>query len=53
MTIKKMELIDRDQLVEALSQQDCITLEKVNDVVYSLPIVAVATPKFDVEIVIF
>ena len=53
MTIKKIELIDRDQLVEALSRQDYITQETINDVIYSLPVVAVATPKFDVEIMIF
>lgn len=46
--LKKMELIDREELIEILKNNECIN-EKIQDIVYSQPIVATATPKFEVE----
>lgn len=46
---KKVELIDRDELIEILYRSDCSTREKIADVVYSQPVVAVVKPRFEIE----
>lgn len=51
MVMKKLELIDRDRLVEVLSENGCNT-EKVCDIIFSQPVVATATPRFEIEMMI-
>lgn len=50
--VKKIELIDRDALIEVLRRCD-IENREVQDIVYSQPVIAVATPRFDVEMMIY
>lgn len=49
MATGKIELIDRDALIEVLSKCVLESLESVQDIIYSQPVVAVATPRFEVE----
>lgn len=46
---KRIELIDRDELIEVLYRSDCNTREKIAEAIYNQPVLAVMKFKCEIE----
>ena len=47
--MKQINLIDRDELIEVLFRSDCSTREKIEEIVESQPVVAIARYQMNIE----
>lgn len=48
---KEIPLIDRDELIEVLVRSDVSTREKIEEIVQTQPVVAVAVKKYEIYVI--